>query len=143
MFLLRELHDMKKGKTKNLDIVLYIQRSGNNDKFVNDYFSGNHITEGFTIVRSRDEMCFMMGLLYTNSSKIAYVSESKNSISQGLFNLMNPSSKEKSKTFKHVRIKEFLKNNDRTWFLKLFQLILPEAIDLNKEPYISQPIGCK
>ena len=85
----------------------------------------------------------MMGSLYTNSSKIAYVSESKNSISQGLFNLMNPNSKEKSKTFKHVRIKEFLKNNDRTWFLKLFQLILPEAIDLNKEPHISQPIGCK
>ena len=39
--MIRELHDLVKGKAKNLDIVLYIQRNVMNDIFIKDYFEAN------------------------------------------------------------------------------------------------------
>ena len=86
--LLRELHDLLRGKTKNLDIVLYIERGYNNDKFINKYFDCKKIYENFTIIRTRDELNFMLGWLYTNSSRMVYASEFKHSISEDLYKLI-------------------------------------------------------
>ena len=94
--MLRELHDVLKGKTKKLNIVLYIQRKVNTDQMVKEYFKSEQIDENFTIIRSRDELNFMLGCLYTNSNKIVYASEFKHSISKDLYKLMNPDLKAKN-----------------------------------------------
>ena len=141
--LIRELHDLVKGKAKNLDIVLYIQRNVMNDIFIKEYFKANQIEENFTIIRTRDELNFMLGCLYTSSNKFVYASQFKHSISKDLCDLMNPDPKSKNKAFKHTNIKEYLKLRERTEMIKLFQKVIPDAIDLTKETYISDPIGCK
>ena len=74
---LRELHDLLKGKTKHLEIVLYIQRGIVFDRFIKKYFLDNKLNESFTIVRSRDELYFMIGCLYTNSNQFVYASSYK------------------------------------------------------------------
>ena len=141
--LLRELHDLLKGKTKNLDIVLYIQRNVMNDIFINEYFRVDQIEENFTIIRTRDQLNYMLGCLRTNLNKIVYASEFKHSISKDLCDLMNLDQKSKNKAFKHINIKEFLRRRDRSNILKLFQSFAAEVVDLKLETYISQPIGCK
>ena len=137
--LLRELHDLVKGKRKNLDIVLYIQRNVMNDIFIKEYFKTNQMEENFTIIRTRDELIFMLGCSYINSNKFVYASEFKHSISEDLFKLINHD----TKAFRHINIKELIKLRKRTEFVKLFQKIMPENIDTTKERHISDPIGCK
>ena len=141
--LLRELHDLVKGKAKNLDIVLYIPRNFMSDIFIKEYFRVDQIEENFTIIRTRDQLNYMLGCLRTNLNKIVYASEFKHSISKDLCDLMNPDPKSKNKAFKHTNIKEYLKLRERTEMIKLFQKLIPDAIDLSKETYISDPIGCK
>ena len=87
--MLRELHDLLNGKTMNLNIVLYIQRGVMNDCLVREYFENNAIDDNFTIVRSRDELYYMMGCLQTNSNKFVYASKFKNSVSQDVSKLIN------------------------------------------------------
>ena len=143
MSLIRELYDSLMGKTKNLNIVLYIRRGTYNDKFIRDYLATEKIQDNFTIIRTRDELNFMMGCLYMKSNKIVYTSEYKHSLSEDLYVLMNPDLKSKNKILKHINLKELMKLRDRSEYLKLFQGIIPDAIDLSKETYISEPIGCK
>ena len=85
----------------------------------------------------------MMGGLYMNSNKIVYASEYKHSLSEDLYVLMNPDSKSKNKFLRHINLKELMKLRDRSEYLKLFQKIIPSNIDLSKETYKSEPIGCK
>ena len=143
MSLIRELYDSLMGKTKNLNIVLYIRRGPCNDKFIKDHLVTEIIQDNFAIVRTRDQLNFMMGGLYMNSNRIVYASEFKHSLSEDLVVLMNPDPRSKNKTLKHINLKEFMKLRDRSDYLKLFQIIIPDAIDLTKENYISGPIGCK
>ena len=126
-----------------MNIVLYIRRGFNDDKFIRDYLATEKIQDNFTLVRTRDELNFMMGGLYINSNKIVYASEYMHSLSEDLYVLMNPDLKSKNKILKHINLKEFMKLRDRSEYLKLFQRIIPDAIDLIKETYISEPIGCK
>ena len=143
--LIRELHDLVKGKAKNLDIVLYIPRNFMSDLFIKEYFKVNQINENFTIIRTKDELIFMLGCSYINSNKFVYASQFKHSISEDLFKLINHDGKIKAenKAFRHINIKELIKLKNWTEFLKLFQKIMPEKIDTTKQVYISEPIGCK
>ena len=145
--MLRELHDLLNGKAMNLNIVLYIQRGVMNDCLVREYFENNAIDENFTIVRSRDELYYMMGCLQTNSNKFVYASKFKNSVSQDVSKLINSTNpdprKDSPKLFEHVTIKDFLKSRDRNSMLRLIQKLMPDTIDLTKETYISQPIKSK
>ena len=131
------------GKIKNLNIVIYIRRGAYNDKFIRDYLATEIIQDNFTLVRTRDELNFMMGGLYMNSNRIVYASEFKHSLSERLYLLMNLDTKSKNKTLKHINLKEFMKFRDRSDYLKTFQKIFPNNIDLIKETYISPPTGCK
>ena len=140
---IRELSDILMGKTKNLNIVLYIRRGPYNDKFIRDHLAIEKIQDNFAIVRTRDQLIFMMSCLYLNSNKIVYASEYKHSLSEDLVVLMNPDPRSKNKTLKHINLKEFMKFRDRSDYLKLFQKVIPENIDLQKVTYISEPIGCK
>ena len=144
---LRELYDSLMGKTKNLNIVLYIKNGPYQRKFIKEYLKNEkvreEVQEKFTIIKTRDELNFMIGCLYTNSNKMVYASEYKHSLSEVLYNLINPDMRSKNKTLKHINLKEFLKNSDRSDYLKLFQKQIPESIDLTKETYMSEPIGCK
>ena len=106
--LLRELHDVSKGKVKNLEMVLYIPRGIANDQFIKNHFKIEKIDENFTIIRSRDELDFMLGCLYTNSNKIVYASEYRHSFPEDLVKLLNPESKSKNNTLKHINMKEFI-----------------------------------
>ena len=73
---------------------------------------------------------------------MVYASEFKYSICEDLYMIMNPDLKSKNKVFKHIKLKEILKLRNRAEYLKLFQNIIPEAVDFNKEAYISSPIEC-
>ena len=137
------MHDVLKGKVKNLEIVLYIPRGIANDQDIKNYFEVKQIDENFTIIRSRDELDFMLGCLYTNSNKIVYASEYRHSFPQDLVKLLNPDSKGKNNALKHINLKEFLMCKDRTDLLKLLHRIIPENIDLKREAFTSEPIGCK
>ena len=118
-----------------------------NDLLVKKYFINNAIDENFTIVRSRDELYYMMGCLQTNSNKFVYASKFKNSVSQDVSKLINSTNpdprKDSPKLFEHVTIKDFLKSRDRNSMLRLIQKLMPDAIDLTKETYISPPIKSK
>ena len=115
-----------------------------NDQFIKDHFKSKKFEENFTVVRTREQLYFMFGCLYTNfSNKIVYASEFKHSISEDFYKLVNPDPKSKSKFFKHMNIKELISKRERTNLLKLFQVWIPDAIDLNKDTYISGPTGCK
>ena len=137
--LIRELHNLLTGKAKNLDIVLYIQKGTMNDKFIKEYFKSEQMDENFTIIRTRDELNFMMGSLYTNSNKIVYASEFKHSISQDIYCLMNPDPKSKNRKFKHINIKELFRKMERTEFIKMLQKIMPEAVNSTEQGYLSKP----
>ena len=126
-----------------MNIVLYIQNGSHQDKFIKDYLEIDKVQDNFTIIRTRDELNFMLGCLYTKSNKMVYASEFKHSMSEELYKLINPDLKSKNKPLKHVILKEILKNNERSDYLKLFQKIIPECIDLTQETFISEPIGCK
>ena len=141
--LIRELHDLVKGKAKNLDIVLYIPRNFMSDIFIKEYFRVDQIEENFTIIRTRDELNFMLGCLYTSSNKFVYASQFMRSISEDLYKLINHDPKSNNKVLKHINLKEFLKQKGRAEMIKLFQRLNPDAIDLTKDTHISQPIGCK
>ena len=141
--LLRELHDLVKGKTKNLNIVLYIQRGINNDYFIDKYFKSDKIAEKFTIIRTRDQFNFMLGCLYTNSNKMVYASEYKHSISEELCKLMNPDLENKSKAFKHINIKELMNKRDKSKYLKLLKNSIFDDIELIDQEYTSDPLDSK
>ena len=114
-----------------------------NDIFIKEYFKGDQIDEVFTIIRSRDQLNFMLGCLYANSNKIVYASEYKHSVSEDLYNLMNGDVLSKNKVFKHINIKEFMKLRDKSEYLKILQRNASQVIDLDKEDYVSNPIQGK
>ena len=134
---------MLKGKTKNLDIVLYIQRGIMNDIFIKKYLKDDQIDEMFTIIRSRNQLNFMLGCLYANSNKMVYASEYKHSVPEDLYNLMNGDVKNEVKVLKHINIKEFMKLRDKKKYLKILQRNASQVIDLDKEDYVSKPIQGK
>ena len=74
---------------------------------------------------------------------MVYASEFKHSISEDVYKLMNPNLNQKSKVFRHIKIKELLKLKDKAEYLKYLQGIIPEAIDLTNETCISKPIESK
>ena len=74
---------------------------------------------------------------------MVYASEFKHSISEDVYKLMNLDLNQKSKVFRHIKIKELLKLKDKAEYLKYLQGIIPEAIDLTNETYISKPIESK
>ena len=123
--------------------MLYIQRGSNNDYFITKYLTNENIQDSFTLVRTRDELNFLMGCLFTNSNKIIYVSEFKHSISENLYDLMNPDRRSKNRIFKHFRLKEFMILTHRTEYINLFKKIMPEVVDLTKKTHISNPIESK
>ena len=139
--LFRLLYEAQKGQTKNLNIVAYIQLGIMQDHYINECLKNDKIDECFTIVRSRDELNFMFGCLYTNSNKIVYASEFKHSVSESLYQLVNPDPK--SKKFMHINVKNFLNIKDMQQLTRLFQRIMPEVVDLTKPTFISQPTGLK
>ena len=114
-----------------------------NDQFINEYFKDNQIDENFTILRSRDQLNYMLGCLCTNSNKIVYASEYKHSISKDLYKLMNPDLEDKNKAFKHINIKEFMRLKDRSQYIKLLQKYAPEAFNQSDQQYKSPPIESK
>ena len=139
--LFRLLYEAQKGQTKNLNIVAYIQLGIMQDHYINECLKNDKIDECFTIVRSRDELNFMFGCLYTNSNQIVYASEFKHSVSESLYQLVNPDPK--SKKFMHINVKNFLNIKDMQQLTRLFQRIMPEVVDLTKPTFISQPTGLK
>ena len=90
----------------------------------------------FSIVRSKDELIFMMGCLFINSNKIVYVSEHKNSVSKNLWALMNSDSANKQTRFTHIKMKELLKQTGRTVYARLIQKYIPKSIDLTNKSMI-------
>ena len=138
--MLREMHDMLKSNAQNLNIVLYIQRGAMNDLHIIKHLKNEGINQNFTIIRSRDELYFMIGCLYSNSNKIVYASEYKHSMSRDLRKLMDPDPESKMKKFKHVNLKNFLKLSRRGDYLRLISDLLPGSIDMTKESMISKPI---
>ena len=82
--LFRDLHDVLISMTSDLYVVLYVKKGIMHDQYVNKYFNSSQIKDHFSIVRSKDELIFMMGCLFINSNKIVYVSEHKNSVSKNL-----------------------------------------------------------
>ena len=141
--LLQKLHDLPKEEIKNLDIVLYIHRGVMNDLLINEYFKDNQIDENFTIIRTRDQLNYMLGCLHTNSNKIVYASEYKHSISKDLYKLMNPDPENKNKAFIHINIKEFMRLKDRSEHIKLLQKYAPEAFNQSDQQNTSPPIDSK
>ena len=128
--LLRELHDLLKEKAKNLDIILFIQRGITNDMFINKYLDIELISENFTIIRTRDQLHFMLGCLYINWNMIVYASEYKHSISNDIYFLVNPDPNSKNKVLKHIKIKEYMKLKDHSKMLKLIQRVTPNVVNL-------------
>ena len=114
-----------------------------NDIFIKEYLDDNEIEENFTIIRSRDQLNYMLGCLRTNSNKIVYASEYKHSISKDLYKLMNPDPENKNKAFKHINIKEFMRLKDRSQYIKLLQKYASEAFNQSDQRYKSSPINSK
>ena len=114
-----------------------------NDIFIKEYLKVDQIDEIFTIIRSRDQLNFMLGCLYTNSNKMVYASEYKHSVPEDLYNLMNGDVKNEVKVLKHINIKEFMKLRDKKKYLKILQRNASQVIDLDKQDYVSNPIQGK
>ena len=74
---------------------------------------------------------------------MVYASEFKHSLSEDLYVLMNAYPKSENKKLKHMNLKELMRLRDKSDYLKLFQKVIPDNIDLTKDNYISEPTGRK